>query len=221
MKLYDNFYYSDKGKHFVLTEKEKQECINYRNKSIGEPVDEYDDTEAVHWDVEKGYVTEVGISGWTMMTGFEVVYYYKNQRLSAGNPQVFPLRKAAEVYKKHYEEAYPWFDHELCIEETEYEGVPLSPCDTYGGKDVIDREHYFGLDAYETGEYFSDKLVREFMDQLPPAYMGSSYFQMGEPASHEDDHGRLRATYATFIRISKDIWEYCGNCFRGEREMRK
>ena len=219
MKLCDNFYYADKGKHFVLTEKGKQECASYRNKSAGEPIDEYD-TEAMPWDVKKGYLTEVDIPGWTTLTGFEVVYYYKNQRLSAGNPQVFPLRKAAEAYKKHYE-ANPWFDHELCIEETKYEGVPLSPYRTYNGKNLIDREHYFGLDACEIGEYFSEELVLEIMDQVPLAYIGNSYLQMGEPASHEDDHGRLRATYATFIRISKDIWEYCGNCFRGKQEMRK
>lgn len=219
MKLCDNFYYADKGKHFVLTEKGKQECASYKHKVVGEPVDEYD-TEAVPWDIKKGYVTEVDIPGWTTLIGFQVVYYYKNHRLSAGNPQVFPLRKAAEAYKKHYE-AYSWFDHELYIEETEYEGVPLSAYNTYNGKDVIDREHYFGLNACETGEYFSNELVREFIDQLRPAHMTSSCFQMGEPVSHEDDHGRLRATYATFIRISKDIWKYCGNCFLGEQEMQK
>lgn len=219
MKLCDNFYYADKGKYFVLTEKGKQECASYKHKVVGKPVDEHD-TEAIHWDIEKGYVAEVGIPGWTTLIGFQVVYYYKNHRLSAGNPQVFPLRKAAEAYKKHYE-AYAWFDHELCVEETEYEGVPLSPCSIYNGKDVIDREHYFGLNACEIGEYFSNELVREFIDQLRPAYMTSSYFQMGEPVSHEDDHGRLRATYATFIRISKDIWKYCGNFFLGEQEMQK
>lgn len=219
MKLCDNFYYADKGRHFVLTEKGKQEYANYRNRAIGEPVDECD-TEAAHCDVEKGYVTEVDIPGWTTLTGYEVVYYHKNHRLSAGNPQVFPIRKAAEGYKKHYE-AYPWFDHELCIEETKYEGVPLSPCSTYNGKDVIDKEHYFGLAACETGEYFSNELIREFMDQLSPAYMGNSYFQMGEPVSHEDDHGRLRATYASFVRVTKNIWRYCGNCFLGEQEMQK
>lgn len=102
MKLCDNFYYADKGKHFVLTEKGKQECASYKHKVVGEPVDEYD-TEAVPWDIKKGYVTEVDIPGWTTLIGFQVVYYYKNHRLSAGNPQVFPLRKAAEAYKKHYE----------------------------------------------------------------------------------------------------------------------
>lgn len=215
MKLYDGFYYADKGKHFVLTEKGKLECASYKHKIVGKPVDEYA-SEAVHWAVENGYVIETDIPDWTTLTGYEVVYYYKNYRLSAGNPQVFPLRKAAEAYKKHYE-AYPWFDHELCIEKTEYEGVPLNSCKIYNGKDVIDREHYFGLDACETGEYFSDELIHEFMDQLPPVYMKSSYFQMGEPVSHEDDNGRLRATYATFKRISEEVWEYCGNCFQGEK----
>ena len=82
---------------------------------------------------------------------------------------------------------------------------------------MIDRKHYFGLDACESGEYFSNELVHEFMDQLPPACIGSSYFQMGEPVSHEEYNGRLRTTYATFNRISEGVWEYCGNCFKGEK----
>ena len=60
----------------------------------------------------------------TKLRGYEVVFYHKGYRLHAGNPQIFPVRKPAEIYKKHYEE-YPWIDHEVCIEETEYEGIPL------------------------------------------------------------------------------------------------
>lgn len=100
MKLRNNWYKADEGKHFVLTEKGKEECASYKYKTVGEPVDEYD-YEAVKWSVDNGYVIEIDIPGWTKgLKGYEVVYYHKGKyRLSAGNPQIFPTRKAAEVYK--------------------------------------------------------------------------------------------------------------------------
>lgn len=221
MKLKHNgWYQSDKGKHFVLTEKGKAECASFVYKTVGEPTDEYD-TESVGWAVEKGYVTEVDIPGWTTLIGYEVVYYHNGNRLYAGNSKVFPIRKAAEVYKKHYE-SYPWFDNELFIEETEYEGVPLSEIQMYNGKELIDEEHYFGLDAYEVGTYFTEDMVNMFMDMLPPACMRSDCSQIGEPVEHRKDPetGECRATYSTFKRIEKGVWEYCGDCFVGENVQR-
>lgn len=97
MELWNNWYKADKGKHFVLTEKGKEECTSYKYKTVGEPVDEYD-YEAVEWSVDKGYVIETDIPGWTKgLKGYEVVYYNGKYRLSAGNPQIFPTRKAAVV----------------------------------------------------------------------------------------------------------------------------
>lgn len=215
----DGWYKADNGKHFVLTEKGKAECVSYNHKTVGEPVDEYD-YEAVGWAVEKGYVIEVDIPGWTKLKGYQVVYYNGEYRLTAGNPQTFPTLKAAEAYKRHYE-SYPWFNDELFIEEVEYEGVPLSESKTYNGKEVIDKEHYFGLDAHEVGSYFTEDMVNDFMDMLPPACWRSDCSQIGEPTSHRiDENGKAKATYATFKKIADDVWEYCGDCFRGENVKR-
>lgn len=211
----DGWYRADKGKHFVLTEKGKVECASYKHGTVGEPIDEYDH-EAVGWAVDNGYVVEVNIPGWTTLWGYEVVYYTEGYRLHAGNPIVFPILKAAEAYKKHYE-SYSWFDHELIIEEVQYEGVPLSEPQIYNGKEVIDKEHYFGLGACEVGDYFSQEMVDDFINALPPACMRSDCSQMGEPLSHRmDEFGKVRATYATFKKVGDGIWEYCGDCFRGE-----
>lgn len=211
----DNWYETDKGKRFVLTEKGKAECASYKNKTVGESVDEYDN-EATKYDVEKNFVEEVDIPNWTKLKGYEVVYYNGDYRLSAGNPQTFPTRKAAEGYKKHYE-SYSWFNHELHIEEVEYEGVPLSESQYFNGKEIIDKEHYFGLDSCEIGDYFTEDMVDNFMNMLPPACMRSDCSQIGEPKSHRlDENGKCRATYVTFKKIAKGIWEYCGDCFRGE-----
>ena len=215
----DDWYRADKGKHFVLTEKGKTECASYSHKTIGEPVNEYD-YEAVGWAINNGYLIEVDIPGWTTLKGYEVVYYNKEYRLHAGNPQTFPTRKAAEAYKKHYE-SYSWWDNELFVEEVEYEGVPLSESIIYNGKEVVDKEHYFGLDAHEIGTYFTEDMINDFMDMLPPACMRSDCSQIGEATSSRvDENGNGHATYATFKRIAEGIWEYCGDCFRGENVMR-
>lgn len=38
MELRNNWYKADKGKHFVLTEKGKEECASYKHKTVGEVV---------------------------------------------------------------------------------------------------------------------------------------------------------------------------------------
>lgn len=215
----DGWYNADKGKYFVLTEKGKEECASYADKTVGEPVDVYD-YEVPRWAVAKEYVEEVDIPGWTKLKGYQVVYYHNGYRLTAGNAATFPTRKIAETYKKNYE-AHPWFDHKLLIEEVDYEGVPLSESKIYNGKEVIDEVHYFGLDACEIGDYFTEDMVMDFMDALPPACMRSDCSQMGEPTTRRiDDNGKCRNTYETFKKISDDIWEYCGDCFIGENVKR-
>lgn len=217
MKKYNYEYKADNGKQFVLRNvpaKEKHATLSTYEEGyiFGEYV-------TCHY-VDDGYVVEEDIYGWTTLKGYQVVYYNDGYRLFAGNPRTFPIRKVAEVYKKHYED-YPWFDHELLIEEVEYEGVPLSENKYYNGREIIDKEHYFGLDACKIGSYFTEDMINSFMDMLPPACMRNDCSQIGEPVSHRsDDDGKCRETYSTFKKIAEDIWEYCGDCFRGENERR-
>ena len=219
MKLQNGWYIADNGKHFILTEKGKEECASFKHKVIGEPVDEYD-TESVAWAVDSGYVIEVDIPGWTTLKGYQVVYYYNENRLFAGNKETFPTKKIAEIYKKNYE-SYSWMDHELCIEEVEYEGVPLSKSKIFNGKEVIDKEHYFGLNACEIGDYFTEDMIDSFMNMLPPAFQRSDCFQIGDPVScRNDESGHGRTTYDTFKKVFDNIWEYCGDCFLGENIKR-
>lgn len=217
MKKYDYEYKADNGKQFVLRNVPTRET--HATLSTYEEGHIFGEYVTCHY-VDDGYVIEEAIPGWTTLKGYQVVYYNNGYRLTAGNPQTFPTLKAAEAYKKHYE-SYPWMDHELIIEETEYEGVPLSESKLYNGKEVIDKEHYFGLNACEIGSYFTEDMVNEFMDMLPPACMRSDCAQIGEPSSHRiDENGKGHATYATFKRITEGIWEYCGDCFKGENVMR-
>lgn len=92
---------------------------------------------------------------------------------------------------------------------------------TYNGKKVW-TEADFSYSAVQIGDYVEQAVVDDAMDCLPPACMRSNCSQLGEPYSHREDPetGKLRATFATFKKVDKDIWQYCGHCFRGENEER-
>lgn len=208
-----NEYKADNGKQFILQivprKEEHATLATYENGHI------FGNYVPCSY-IDSGFVIETDIPGWTKLKGYEVVYYIGDSRISAGNPQIFPTYKMAESYKKHYE-SYEWFNNELFIEEVEYEGVPLSNCKTYNEKEVIDKEHFVSLAACEIGDYFTEEIVNDFMNMMPPVCMRSDCSQIGEPAAHKmNDEGICKATYATFKRIAEDIWEYCGECFRGE-----
>ena len=217
MKKYDYEYKADNGKQFVLRNVPTRET--HATLSTYEEGHIFGKYVTCHY-VDDGFVIEEDIPGWTTLKGYQVVYYNNGYRLTAVNLQAFPTLKVAEIYKKNYE-SYPWMDHELFIEEVEYEGVPLSESQLYNGKEVIDKEHYFGLDACEIGDYFTEDMVNDFMDLLPPVCMRSDCSQIGEPCSSRiDENGEGRITYSTFKKVDDGIWEYCGDCFRGENVKR-
>ena len=216
MLKYGNGYKADKGKQFVLrTVPKKGEHTRLSVYEEGHIFKEY---VPCHY-VDDGFVVEEDIPGWTGLKGYQVVYYQGNKKIPVGSAQIFPIYKAAASYKKYYESC-PWFDNALFIEDVIYEGVPLSKSKVYNGKEVIDNEHYFGLDACEVGDYFTEDMVDGFMNVLPPACMRSDCSQIGEPVSDKmDKDGKYKPTYTTFKKVDKGIWEYCGDCFKGENVM--
>lgn len=149
--------------------------------------------------------------------GYMVVYNYNGNELSAGNPTVFPTRELAEKYLRNYAKK-PWFDHELYIVEREYNGSELNECRVYNGKMVYDTSWNFGIDAMEIGDYVESEVVDDYIYCMPPACMRKDCSQLGEPITERLDEvtGKWRNTYATFKYLGCDIWEYCGDCFRGE-----
>lgn len=211
----DGWYQADKEKHFVLTEKGKKEVASFRYKMVGGPVSEYD-TEAVRWSVDEGYEMEVDIPDWITKTGYEVVYDYGNHTLNAGNSIVFPEKEIAEKYKKNYQ-SLPWMKHDVYIRETIFEGKALRECRIYDGKKVYNKDWYYGTDALEIGDFVEDEIVDDLMNCLPPVCMRNDCSQVGEPSSSRiDKNGKERYTFSTFKRIAPEIWEYCGDCFKGE-----
>jgi hypothetical protein len=152
--------------------------------------------------------------------GYSVMYEYNGYELYAGNPIVFPERKLAEKYMKYYQ-SKPWFHHELYIKTEIYEGKDLEPCREYNGKRVYNESWLPDLNCLEIGDLVEGKIVDDLMNALPPACMRSDCCQLGEPHdSRIDENGKGHNTYETFKRIADGIWEYCGDCFRGENVQR-
>lgn len=219
-ELRKGWYKAEKGKHFVLTEKGKQEVASYKNKEIGKPVSQYD-TEACCSDVECGYVTEVPIENWIVKEGWEVVYDHNGYTIHVGNPIVFPEKELAEKYLKNYQDK-AWVNKTLYVKPGVFEGIQPQECSYHEGKKVYNLDWYFGIDSLLVGDLVEDHVVEDLVSILPPTYYGHGYAQLGEPYSHEcDNEGIMRATYATFKQIAESIWEYCGNCFAGKSEAVK
>lgn len=95
---------------------------------------------------------------------------------------------------------------------------------TFKGKNLVTMEDW--TDSFEKcceiGDYVEKQIVDELMNRVPPACMWKSCLQCGTPYDHKEDPdtGKERPTFATFKPVTENIYEYCGNCFRGETEER-
>ena len=218
-KLNDGSYNTDKGFHFVLTEKGKT-WASYKNYKVGEPISD-NDTWAPSKMVEDGVVEEVPIPDWGVTTGWKVVYDYNGYQLTVGNPIIFPDLELAKNYKLNYEN-YPWMKHELYIIEDIYEGKKLSERKTHNGKPIYNYDWFITFDAFKPGDYVCEEIADDILNALPPKYWNGSIIQCGEPTTSRKDEktGKMRNTYLTLKKIADGIWEYCGDCFVGETEMR-
>lgn len=154
-------------------------------------------------------------------TGYKVVYNYNGYELSAGNPIVFPKKELAEKYLRNYA-SRSWFNHELYIVESEYNGDELKPCREFNGKPVYNESWNYGIDAMEIGDYVEEDVVDNYMNCLPPVSYRMDCAQIGEPSTQrfDDITGKWRSTYETFKQVAENTWEYCGDCFRGENVRR-
>lgn len=218
MNLMNNFCKADEGKYFILTEKGKQECASFRSFTVGKPITSWK-LECPLWAIEKGFLIETDNPNWVNTTGYKVVYDYKGHQLTAGNPYIFPDRQLAENYKAYYE-SRPWFNENLYIVETIYQGE-LKPCRMYNGKRVYNTDWWITLDAFIIGDYVEEEIVDEVSNSVPLAFIRSDCMQLNEPhSSRIDENGNIRDTYCTFKKVAKGIYEYCGDCFRGENVKR-
>ncbi len=213
-KCSDYGYRAEKGKHFVLTERGK-EWASYRDCEVGKPIDN-DDTWASVPMIEDGALTEVDDPDWVTLPGFRVVYDYKGNQIGCGNPHVFHDREMAERYMKNYASLYAsfgWTDHVPYIIDAVYEGKRPTPNKEYKGKRVFTSDNWFG-NVGVAGDLVDDEVVDWFRDCVPPRTCRRDMVQCGEPSCSCIEG----ATYATFIRIDEDVWEYKGDCLGGTTE---
>lgn len=70
------------------------------------------------------------------------------------------------------------------------------------------------------GELVDEGVYNYFLDILPPRTLAYGYLQVGEPHSHElnEETGKYQPTFATFVKVEKGVYLYCGNCFQGKTE---
>ena len=84
------------------------------------------------------------------------------------------------------------------------------------------------------GDFVTGDVVNDMMNALPPARMGTSCAQLGEPYGHAaDENGEWHALWLTWRFDNKPysfgcdtwgelaIWEFCGACFAGETINRR
>lgn len=152
------------------------------------------------------------------MKEYRVVYNYNEFTIEAGQNGWIPAKEIAEKVLKHQQNKAYFRNTKLYLEERERtEPFDKADCRTYEGKTVYN-EDWLYFDALEIGDYVEAEVVDNFMDMLPPACMRSDCAQIGEAASYmlDERDGKCKATYSTFKLIGKNVWEYCGDCFRGE-----
>ena len=108
------------------------------------------------------------------------------------------------------------------IIESTYEGKPLSKCKLHNGKPIYNYDWFITFDAFKPGDYVCEEIADYVLNALPPRYWSESIIQCGEPTTSREDEkiGKMRNTYLTLKKIADGIWEYCGDCFVGETEMR-
>lgn len=210
----DYGYRADEGMHFVATEKAK-EWASYRNCVVGEPLDD-DDTYAVKSMVDAGAVREVPDPEWVTMPGYRAVYDVHGDGkyiFDAGNPIVYHSREMAEAAVDEFNKR-PWNHQKAYVIDAIYKGKRPKACREYEGKPVYNRDHW----SYNRpiGSLVEREIAEDAGNCVPPRTWTRNMIQCGEPAGSKVEG----ITYATFIRVTEDIWKWCGNCFAGESEER-
>ena len=218
MERHGEYFEATKGSHFVLTEKGVTECASYRCYMVGDILDYGYSNEywAHHSDLEKGYVIEVDDPSWVTLPGYRAVYNLhkdgKDYVLDAGNPRIFHDKEMAEYAAKSFNEQ-PWRgDERAYVIDATYEGKKPKPCRIVNGERIFN-EDYWSYDR-PIGSLVEEKIAMDLANCVPPTTFRSGFIQCGEPA----DHKKEGPTYATFIKVGDGIWEWRGDCLKGETE---
>lgn len=215
MQKKDNWYKADKGNIFVLTMKGKCGSASYRNLEVGKPIEGYE-TWTTCSDVENEFVKEILDPDWVVLPGYRAVYDVDGDGkyiFDTCNPIVYHDREMAEAAVIEFNKR-PWHDkhQKAFVIDATYEGKRPKACREYNGKKVYNRDYW----TYNRpiGSYVEEEIAMDAANCVPPRNFSRNYIQCGEPA----DSSMEGTLYATFVKISSDIWEYKGNCLAGKTE---
>lgn len=216
MEKHGEYYKATKGRHFVLTEKGVTEVASYKWYKAGDIL-EYglsDEYLAHHIDLENGYVIEVEDPSWVTLPGYQAVFNNGDDILPAGSPRIFHDREMAECAANDYN-TQPWRspnDNKAYVISAIYEGKAPRPCREVDGKRILNADYW----TYErpVGSLVEEKIVMDLADCVPPTTFSNWLIQSGEPHDHKEEG----PTFATFLKVGKDIWEWRGYCFKGKTE---
>lgn len=149
------------------------------------------------------------------MKEFRIMYTNRGYSVPAIQPW-FPTRELAMKALRKLQRRPSWQNEKLFLTERTEADRNLIPCQVHCGKPVYSSDYYFS-EALDPGDCVTEDVINNIVNALPPAYMRSDCVQSGEPYSCRiDDADRTRNTYQTFKRVADGIWEFCGDCFRGE-----
>lgn len=217
MEKIDKLYKADKGKAWRFTSV-CETWASYKGRTGKMYSDNY---VPCSWVDEHGLVEEVDDPDFVTMPGFRAVYDLKGDGkyiFDTCNPVVYPFREMAQAAVDEFN-ARPCNEQTAYIIDAIYEGKRPKECGEYEGRKVFNKDTF--MYSYPVGTLVSEEVVDDAINALPPACMRSDCSQLGEPAGTRiDDSGNERFTYETFKRIAKGVWEYCGDCFRGENVQR-
>lgn len=146
---------------------------------------------------------------------YKVVYDRKGYTIEAGQNGWIPDKEVAEKILKKKQGQSLYRDNKLYLEERDAKSVPAA-CQKYNGKRVYNEDLMY-FDALEIGDLVEEVIIENGRNTLPPACDRSDCMQFGEAYSTRiDDDGKWKTTYLTFKKVTDGIWEFCGDCFRGE-----
>lgn len=157
-----------------------------------------------------------------MRTEYQVVYDYKGNQICVGNPHWIPDRETAQRIMENRQGDPIFRGYTLYLAERETdEPLNLKPNGEFNGKPVYNPDTIW-WNAMRPGDLVDQEVADNIYNALPPACARANCLQLGEPQTSrfDEEKGKWRTTYLTLKRIAPGVYEYCGDCFRGENICR-
>ncbi len=158
-------------------------------------------------------------SKWNDNREFGLFYDHNGHRIPVGSEGWVPTRKIANRLLAYHEQRPINKGVEIYIAERVKERL-YQPMKRFNGK-VVYNSDYLYWNALQAGEYVTGQVAQYIENAMMPACQRTDCLQLGEPSATKiDDEGRERNVFITLRKVTDEVYEYCGKCFRGENAER-